>query len=395
MDLQALRESLDKIQKRVDLADAKSLENQKIIENLKKTIAEDEKAMATVKQSLTGKEKEITDLEKKLAECHDNQVGLQGTIQNLQKENRDLQGKVKALSASLAEDSAKCEELKKKNAQAEEKLAQLENKNNQLSEEVSTLIQKNKDMASQHEKTAAMDKETIQKLQLENNKLNRTIDSVGLQHENLQKQNAKMRSLLLKLIRDRKEQKEKIANRYKELEDTFEKELEDGNIQFHKTSDRIVINLQDKISFKSGSSKLRSQIKPSLDKIVNIITKYPGYRVYIEGHTDDIPLKRKSGFKDNWELSTERALSVLRYMLANHDLEADRFSASGYGQYHPLFPNTSTENRRKNRRVDIVLMYTGKKAMGEEKEDESTQGPSLEVSPGSKEDSDPDFEIGK
>jgi len=65
---------------------------------------------------------------------------------------------------------------------------------------------------------------------------------------------------------------------------------------------------------------------------------------------------RSKRFRDNWQLSTERALAVLDYLLQDKNLNPLRFSAAGYGEYRPLVPNDTPENRALNRRVDIVVI---------------------------------------
>jgi len=79
--------------------------------------------------------------------------------------------------------------------------------------------------------------------------------------------------------------------------------------------------------------------------------------IRVEGHTDDLPISTKR-FPSNWELSTARATSVVRYYLENYDVDPRQFSAAGYSEYKPLYDNDSPENRAKNRRVEIVVLNT-------------------------------------
>jgi len=74
----------------------------------------------------------------------------------------------------------------------------------------------------------------------------------------------------------------------------------------------------------------------------------------IEGYTDDLPLRR--GGYDNWNLSTDRAVAVLKLLVDEHGLPPARAGAAGYGEYRPLVPNSSPGNRARNRRVDIVVL---------------------------------------
>lgn len=416
-----LNQRLQKLQQNIALAEKKNREYKYALERLKNEQNQQKSSCDTARQQLKQSNQQISTLKNQLKqrdtnlkECKDNLIGLDGTIKSLKKENTYLKNKIKAFSDRIARDGAEHNQLRQQYKQLAQKLKEQEEENRLLNRELSEALAAHKQSSQQQQEKQQNLQQQLDLAQKQNKNLQESLDITNQKNQKmsilirnldsgkdrLQAKNTKMRSLILRLIRNRRLKKQKIANRYKELENTFSKELAEGNIRFHKTSDRIVINLQDKISFRSGSSRLREQIKPSLDKIVKIITKYPGYRVYIEGHTDDVPLSKKAGFRDNWELSTERALSVLRYVLANHDLDAHRFSASGYGKHHPLFENDSRENRRKNRRVDIVLMYTEKEPEKKiepqrPQPDDSLYRSSSELTPGSKEDSDPDFEIGK
>ena len=75
----------------------------------------------------------------------------------------------------------------------------------------------------------------------------------------------------------------------------------------------------------------------------------------VEGHTDDVPIQT-GRYASNWELSTARATTVVTYLLQDAGLAPERLSAAGYGEFHPRAPNTSPENRARNRRVDVVIL---------------------------------------
>jgi chemotaxis protein MotB len=158
-----------------------------------------------------------------------------------------------------------------------------------------------------------------------------------------------------KLTQEQKTELSRMENQASELEKQLEDEIKKGDIRLKKFHNRLVINIDDKISFDSGQSDLKKEILSSLKKIREILSQYPEYDIVVEGHTDNIPIKTKK-FKDNWQLSTERALAVLDYLLQDKNLNPVRFSAAGYGEYRPLVPNDTRENRALNRRVDIVVI---------------------------------------
>lgn len=119
----------------------------------------------------------------------------------------------------------------------------------------------------------------------------------------------------------------------------------------------LVVRLADRVLFDLGKADLRPEAKRVLDVLAGVLARLPN-SVRVEGHTDDLPI-RTERFPSNWELSAARATTVVRYFVEGHRLDARRFSAAGYGEYHPLVPNTSAANRQKNRRVEVVILPLG------------------------------------
>jgi chemotaxis protein MotB len=162
---------------------------------------------------------------------------------------------------------------------------------------------------------------------------------------------------LKKLTDKQKAELARMENQASDLEKQLDEEIKKGDIRLKKFHNRLVINIDDKISFDSGYANLKKEVLPSLKKIREILSQYPEYSIVVEGHTDNIPMRSKK-FRDNWELSTERALAVLGYLLEDSNLNPVRFSAAGYGEHRPLVSNSTKENRALNRRVDIVVIPT-------------------------------------
>ena len=113
------------------------------------------------------------------------------------------------------------------------------------------------------------------------------------------------------------------------------------------------IILTGDLLFSSGQAELTPNAIESLKKLANIIKATP-YMINVIGHTDDRPVKT-SRFPSNWELSLARAGRVARHLIDDTKLPASQFSVSGYSSYRPVVANTSEENRKINRRVEIVL----------------------------------------
>jgi len=140
-----------------------------------------------------------------------------------------------------------------------------------------------------------------------------------------------------------------------ELEKRLQDEINNKQVKVEMQDKGLVITFVSEVLFDSGKAKLRKDSYPKLDKVASVLnTTVSDLNVGVEGHTDNQPIK-KSGWKSNWELSTARALSVLHY-LSDKSVAEPRLAAIGYGEYKPVVPNDSKENRQKNRRVEIVIL---------------------------------------
>lgn len=194
------------------------------------------------------------------------------------------------------------------------------------------------------------ERECLQKEQKLRENYESKMDELKERIHNLEEELANLR----KLTKEQKRELERLAEQTKEFEEKLAKEITSGQIRLKRFHNKLIINIDDKISFDSGSSELKPAILPAIEKIRDILAAYPENYIVVEGHTDNVPIKTK--FRNNWHLSSERALSVLDYMLVNKNLNPKNFSSAGYGEFQPIVPNTSKENKALNRRVDIVVV---------------------------------------
>jgi len=161
-------------------------------------------------------------------------------------------------------------------------------------------------------------------------------------------------SNLKQMNKNQKRELERLSDQAKELEEKLSKEILSGEIRVKRFHNKLIINIDDRLSFDSGSAELKPAILPAIDKIKEILASYPENYISVEGHTDNVPIKTK--FRNNWHLSTERSLAVLEHLLSNKNLNPRNFSAAGYSEFQPIVPNTTKENKSLNRRVDIVVI---------------------------------------
>lgn len=131
------------------------------------------------------------------------------------------------------------------------------------------------------------------------------------------------------------------------------KNSEDIDIDIDQTV--VMISVSEKLLFNSGSYKVKKSALELITKLADIIQSEPSIDVMIEGHTDSKTISNLS-VEDNWDLSTKRATSIVRLLQDKFEIEGSRLIASGRGDTVPLVPNTSSENRAKNRRTRIVIL---------------------------------------
>ena len=129
-------------------------------------------------------------------------------------------------------------------------------------------------------------------------------------------------------------------------------ELRDVDVQVLKGV--VYISLADNMLYKSGSYEISDRAGETLSKVAKIINDYKDYDVIIEGNTDNVPIKREN-IRNNWDLSTLRASSVVQALQNQYGVNPKRLTAGGRGEYNPIAENTTKTGKTKNRRTQIII----------------------------------------
>jgi chemotaxis protein MotB len=140
----------------------------------------------------------------------------------------------------------------------------------------------------------------------------------------------------------------------RELTQTLSNQVAQHTVSIQMGRDGLVISLREAGFFNSASAMPRPETLPTLRQIATALGRTP-YDLRVEGHTDNIPI-HTAEFDSNWELSSARATRIARIFLDLHALPADRLSAAGYAEFHPVASNDAPEGRAQNRRVDLVVL---------------------------------------
>lgn len=151
--------------------------------------------------------------------------------------------------------------------------------------------------------------------------------------------------------------KEQIDTSMDALREVLENELAQGRLQLEHDRKRIIIRVEEKGSFPSGSADMTDEFHDMLDRVAQVLAKLPG-EITIEGHTDNIPI-HTNRFQSNWDLSAARASSVANALLLNDTIKPERMRVQGYAETRPRASNEWPETRALNRRVEIILDLSG------------------------------------
>jgi chemotaxis protein MotB len=152
---------------------------------------------------------------------------------------------------------------------------------------------------------------------------------------------------------------EELDQSTQEILDILDQEIEDGRVNVAQDEDqrRIVIRIEEKGSFPSGSADLTWEFEGLLLEMADVLVDIPG-RLTVEGHTDDIPI-RTARFYSNWDLSAARAAAVANALLATEEIEPTRLAVKGLADTEPRVSNDTADSRAKNRRVEIIVDLSG------------------------------------
>lgn len=134
-------------------------------------------------------------------------------------------------------------------------------------------------------------------------------------------------------------------------------ELKEVDVQVLKGV--VYISLADNMLYKSGSYEINDRAAETLSKIAKIIMDYKDYDVLVEGNTDNVPVNQNSplmkNIRNNWDLSTLRASSVVQFLQSHYGVDPKRMTAGGRGEYNPLTSNNTEMGKQRNRRTQIII----------------------------------------
>lgn len=157
----------------------------------------------------------------------------------------------------------------------------------------------------------------------------------------------------LEELRKAQEAANKRAELFKNLLLKFKKMIDAGDLKIVLRDGRMTLQLRNDVLFDSGQVTIKKTGKDALTEVAGILVTLEDRELQVAGHTDNVPIATQR-FPSNWELSTARAVEVVRY-LVSEGVKPQLLSAAGYGEHDPVASNENAEGKAKNRRIEIVL----------------------------------------
>jgi len=273
------------------------------------------------------------DLQRKNRSMNDDLTTFRSSSSKLEKDLAGLQTEYDAITTERNELMQKYDAMQKKYGSLQESYDALEQNSSAAIMENS---RQNRELLGQlDEKEAALlvEKNRLDKLQKDLNLRSQRIDELETV---IAAKDAKMNAL-----------KNAVSNALTNFEGKgLSVEQKDG---------KVYVSMENKLLFDSGSWAVNQEGRKAVKQLGSVLAQNPDIAVLIEGHTDNVPYGGSGQLKDNWDLSTKRATSIVQILRENNQIDPQSLTAAGRGEYAPLAKNNTEAGKAKNRRIEVIL----------------------------------------
>ena len=291
---------------------------------------------------------------------------------SLQSERDDLMAENEHLTVANREMMAKIDQVEAQQQQNIEDSIRIHTRVQELEQEMASLERKYADLESTHEsllrgnaretrrllnelQTAQEDLATKERL------LKELEASVAGQRQDVNRLTAELEARNARLV-----EMERMLNEKDRVLDELRERVAEALLGFEgqgltvtRRDGKVYVSMDEKLLFQSGSTVVDPNGERALRQLSQVLARNPDISIMIEGHTDDVPFRKGSSIKDNWDLSVLRATSIVRILLEGSGIDPTRLTVAGRGEYLPVDPADTPEARRKNRRTEIILSPEG------------------------------------
>lgn len=281
--------------------------------------------------------------QKKYDELLSENVKMEGQIDDLTKKLEIANKKIKELNQQLEELTESNDATQTQLKETTQKLQSITSEKDKLKILYDNLLKNsgklNRDLAAQQERLLSIE-QNLEEAKKKNDEL-----SVSLAERE------KIVSELEKILAEKEQAVNELKNKVSDALLNFK----ENDLTVEVRNGKVYVSLSEQLLFKSGSIEVDPKGVSALQQLASALKDSPDINVMVEGHTDNVPISRKSQYmNDNWDLSVLRATSIVK-ILTNAGVSPGQVTATGKGEYSPVVENDSDENKQKNRRTEIIL----------------------------------------
>ncbi len=287
---------------------------------------------------------------------------------SLQIERDDLMAENEYLTVENREMSARINDVEEQQKKFVEDSIRIYKKVVELQNKVAQLDRQYKDLESTHDAllrgNARETRRLLNELQTTQEDLTRKQQllkeletSVAGQRQDVNRLQAELeaRNARLMEMEDMLYQKDRVLDDLRQKVADALLGFEGQGLTVTRRNGKVYVSLDEKLLFRSGSTVVDPNGVRALKQLAVVLANNKEIDIMIEGHTDDVPFRKGSSIKDNWDLSVMRATSIVRILLDCSGIYPTRLTVAGRGEFLPVDPASTTEARRKNRRTEIIL----------------------------------------
>lgn len=212
-------------------------------------------------------------------------------------------------------------------------------------------------LQSEHEQTQAdlrAAQQRITELEEQNEELRGVLESQGRDLTDMTSLREQLQRELAEARRREEANEARLAS-LRRMATAFRDMVAAGQLRVRIVRGNMVVELPEGVLFDSGRAELRQAGNDTLARVAEVLAAVPNRNFLVAGHTDNVPVGRRSRFSSNWELSAARGVAVVRF-LAEHGMSPERLAAAGYAETQPVSSNDSDEGRAQNRRIEIIVL---------------------------------------
>lgn len=299
--------------------------------------------------------RQFEEIKKKYDQCNELNSNLTNNNRKLEEIRNEQKAKIEDLNKRLTALIADTTVIGRS-------LRQMTKNYDKLNETYELLLEKNRELLSGNEEET---KKLMGKLQDLQEMLQKKEDNLRELEKTLNEKEKRLINTNNELIKREKRVKEleNIINKKDSTVKSIKNKLynallgyKDEGLSIKVKDGKIYVSLEEKLLFKSGSYVVDKKGIQALKKLGKVLENHRDVDILIEGHTDNVPYKGNSYLLDNWDLSVKRATSIARILISNSTIDPKRIIAAGKGEYDPVAPNDTPENKAKNRRTEVILI---------------------------------------